>query len=145
MAALAAKLVSAKVVLTVAPLFVKVPDPAALPKVWLALRTVKVPVVAPMLMAVPAWRVLIVVGVLNRLRVAALDVIVPPLRLMPPVVPATRVTALLTLLLLPIVTAPVEVPVLMFVALLALLLTLVSCCSDCQPVHCYEHPAKLGG
>ena len=38
----------------VAPLLVKTPEPAALPKVWLALRTVSVPVVAPRLMLVAA-------------------------------------------------------------------------------------------
>ena len=71
-----------KVVFRVAPLLVNKPLPAALPKVWLALRTVNVPVVAPMLIDVPAWYSVIVVAlVLKTDRVVALVAIVALFRL----------------------------------------------------------------
>ena len=103
-----AKSPRAKVLLTVEPLLVKTPEPAALPNVWLALRIVNVPVVAPILILVPACRAVTVAAlVLNSPRVVALVAMVAELRLMLPV-PAVRVTPLpFTLLPIDIAVRPV--------------------------------------
>lgn len=108
------RLPSAKVVFLVEPLLVNVPEPAALPRVVLALRTVNVPVVAPSDMALLAWNAVTVVAVaLNRLRVAALVDMVAAFRAIPPD-PARMVVALAPLVepMVTVWTAPVLVAIL---------------------------------
>ena len=110
----AARSPRASVVFLVEPLLVKVPEPATLPSVVLALRTVKVPVVAPTEIEVPACSIVTVAAfVLNRPRVAALVAIVAAFKLILPL-PAVIVVVLVVFEepILTVCAAPVLVPIL---------------------------------